>query len=65
MNDMGISGVFRTASRLQGIDLSEIVCLSESAARLQDAWNSYTRRQTNAVNYSAALPPVQGVRFDI
>ena len=30
-----------------------------------DAWKSYMRRQTNTVNYSAALPLAQGVRFDI
>jgi aldehyde dehydrogenase (NAD+) len=30
-----------------------------------DAWKGYMRRQTNTVNYSAALPLAQGVRFDI
>jgi aldehyde dehydrogenase (NAD+) len=30
-----------------------------------DAWKSYMRRQTNTVNYSAALPLAQGVSFDI
>jgi aldehyde dehydrogenase (NAD+) len=29
-----------------------------------DAWKGYMRRQTNTVNYSAALPLAQGVRFD-
>jgi aldehyde dehydrogenase (NAD+) len=30
-----------------------------------DAWKAYMRRATNTVNYSAALPLAQGVRFDI
>jgi aldehyde dehydrogenase (NAD+) len=30
-----------------------------------DAWKSYMRRQTQTVNYSAALPLAQGVRFDV
>jgi aldehyde dehydrogenase (NAD+) len=30
-----------------------------------DAWKGYMRRATNTVNYSAALPLAQGVRFDI
>lgn len=30
-----------------------------------DAWKGYMRRQTSTVNYSAALPLAQGVRFDI
>jgi aldehyde dehydrogenase (NAD+) len=30
-----------------------------------DAWKAYMRRQTATVNYSAALPLAQGVRFDI
>jgi len=30
-----------------------------------DAWRAYMRRATNTVNYSAALPLAQGVRFDI
>jgi aldehyde dehydrogenase (NAD+) len=30
-----------------------------------DAWKGYMRRQTATVNYSAALPLAQGVRFDI
>jgi aldehyde dehydrogenase (NAD+) len=29
-----------------------------------DAWKGYMRRQTSTVNYSAALPLAQGVRFD-
>jgi aldehyde dehydrogenase (NAD+) len=29
-----------------------------------DAWKGYMRRQTNTVNYSAALPLAQGVKFD-
>src|SRR5690606_20316310 len=29
-----------------------------------DAWKGYMRRATNTVNYSAALPLAQGVRFD-
>ncbi len=29
-----------------------------------DAWKAYMRRQTATVNYSAALPLAQGVRFD-
>jgi aldehyde dehydrogenase (NAD+) len=29
-----------------------------------DAWKGYMRRQTNTVNYSAALPLAQGVTFD-
>jgi aldehyde dehydrogenase (NAD+) len=30
-----------------------------------DAWRAYMRRATNTVNYSAALPLAQGVKFDI
>ena len=30
-----------------------------------DAWKGYMRRATNTVNYSAALPLAQGVRFDV
>jgi aldehyde dehydrogenase (NAD+) len=30
-----------------------------------DAWKGYMRRQTATVNYSAALPLAQGVRFEI
>ncbi|XYH93032.1 aldehyde dehydrogenase family protein [Sorangium sp. So ce1128] len=30
-----------------------------------DSWRAYMRRATNTVNYSAALPLAQGVRFDI
>ena len=30
-----------------------------------DAWKGYMRRQTNTLNYSAALPLAQGVSFDI
>lgn len=30
-----------------------------------DAWRCYMRRQTNTVNYSAALPLAQGVRFEL
>lgn len=30
-----------------------------------DAWKAYMRRATNTINYSAALPLAQGVRFDI
>jgi aldehyde dehydrogenase (NAD+) len=30
-----------------------------------DAWKGYMRRATNTVNYSAALPLAQGVRFDL
>jgi aldehyde dehydrogenase family 7 protein A1 len=30
-----------------------------------DAWKSYMRRQTNTINYSAALPLAQGVHFNI
>ncbi len=30
-----------------------------------DAWKGYMRRQTSTVNYSAALPLAQGVKFDI
>ena len=29
-----------------------------------DAWKGYMRRQTNTINYSAALPLAQGVTFD-
>ena len=29
-----------------------------------DAWRNYMRRATNTVNYSAALPRAQGVRFE-
>jgi len=30
-----------------------------------DAWKGYMRRATNTVNWSAALPLAQGVRFDV
>jgi aldehyde dehydrogenase (NAD+) len=30
-----------------------------------DAWKAYMRRQTQTVNYSAALPLAQGVQFDV
>jgi len=30
-----------------------------------DAWRGYMRRATNTINYSAALPLAQGVRFDL
>ncbi|MBM5811761.1 MAG: aldehyde dehydrogenase family protein [Gammaproteobacteria bacterium] len=30
-----------------------------------DAWRAYMRRQTNTINYSAALPLAQGLRFDL
>lgn len=30
-----------------------------------DAWKGYMRRQTSTVNYSAALPLAQGVKFEI
>ena len=30
-----------------------------------DAWKAYMRRQTQTVNFSAALPLAQGVRFDV
>ena len=30
-----------------------------------DAWKAYMRRQTSTVNYSAALPLAQGIRFDV
>ncbi len=30
-----------------------------------DAWKAYMRRATNTINYSAALPLAQGVRFEI
>ena len=30
-----------------------------------DAWKGYMRRATNTINYSAALPLAQGVRFDV
>ncbi|HEX4196133.1 MAG TPA: aldehyde dehydrogenase family protein [Caulobacteraceae bacterium] len=30
-----------------------------------DAWKAYMRRATNTVNYGAALPLAQGVRFDL
>src|SRR5699024_6284752 len=29
-----------------------------------DVWKSYMRRQTNAINYSDALPLAQGIQFD-
>jgi aldehyde dehydrogenase (NAD+) len=29
-----------------------------------DAWKVYMRRQTNTINYSAALPLAQGIKFD-
>lgn len=29
-----------------------------------DVWKSYTRRQTNTVNYSCELPLAQGIKFD-
>ncbi len=30
-----------------------------------DAWKGYMRRATNTINYSAALPLAQGIRFDV
>ncbi len=30
-----------------------------------DAWKAYMRRATNTINYSAALPLAQGVKFDL
>ena len=30
-----------------------------------DAWKAYMRRATNTINYGAALPLAQGVRFDL
>jgi aldehyde dehydrogenase (NAD+) len=30
-----------------------------------DAWKAYMRRATNTINYSAALPHAQGIRFEI
>ena len=30
-----------------------------------DSWKAYMRRATNTVNYSAALPLAQGVKFDV
>jgi aldehyde dehydrogenase (NAD+) len=30
-----------------------------------DAWRNYMRRQTNTVNWSAALPLAQGIRFEV
>jgi aldehyde dehydrogenase (NAD+) len=30
-----------------------------------DAWKAYMRRQTNTINWSAALPLAQGIEFDI
>jgi aldehyde dehydrogenase (NAD+) len=30
-----------------------------------DSWKTYMRRATNTVNYGAALPLAQGVKFDI
>ena len=30
-----------------------------------DAWKAYMRRQTQTVNFSAALPLAQGVRFEV
>ena len=30
-----------------------------------DAWKAYTRRTTNTINYSTALPLAQGVSFDV
>lgn len=30
-----------------------------------DSWKAYMRRATNTINYSAALPLAQGVKFDI
>ncbi len=30
-----------------------------------DSWKAYMRRQTNTINYSAALPLAQGIRFDV
>ncbi|MBL8532110.1 MAG: aldehyde dehydrogenase family protein, partial [Hyphomonadaceae bacterium] len=30
-----------------------------------DAWKAYMRRATNTINYGAALPLAQGVRFDV
>lgn len=30
-----------------------------------DSWKAYMRRQTNTINWSAALPLAQGIKFDI
>ena len=30
-----------------------------------DAWRNYMRRSTNTINYGAALPLAQGIRFDV
>ncbi len=30
-----------------------------------DSWKAYMRRQTNTINYSAALPLAQGISFDV
>jgi aldehyde dehydrogenase (NAD+) len=30
-----------------------------------DAWKAYMRRQTNTINWSAALPLAQGIEFDV
>ncbi len=30
-----------------------------------DAWKNYMRRTTNTINYGAALPLAQGIRFDV
>jgi aldehyde dehydrogenase (NAD+) len=30
-----------------------------------DAWKSYMRRATNTINYGAALPLAQGIKFDV
>jgi aldehyde dehydrogenase (NAD+) len=30
-----------------------------------DAWKNYMRRATNTINYSAALPLAQGIRFEV
>jgi aldehyde dehydrogenase (NAD+) len=30
-----------------------------------DSWKAYMRRQTNTINFSAALPLAQGIRFDV
>src|SRR5215470_3062979 len=30
-----------------------------------DAWKAYTRRATNTINYSGALPLAQGIKFDL
>jgi aldehyde dehydrogenase (NAD+) len=30
-----------------------------------DAWKAYMRRQTNTINWGAALPLAQGIEFDV